>query len=429
MGEEVTGEDDEENQVASNPASTVFDAKRLIGRRFEDTFVREGTKHCPFKVVSDAGGKPMIEVEYKGETKLFTPEEISSMVLAKMKETAEAYLNAPVTKAVITVPAHFNNAQRQATKDAGTIAGLEVLRIISEPTVAAIAYGLDKKHEQGEKNVLIFDLGGGTFDVSVLTITAGIFEVKSTSGNTHLGGEDFDSRLVDHFAQQFNRVNNRDMTTNRRALRRLRTVCEQAKRTLSAATWATVEVDALFEGIDFSAKITRARFEELCSDLFASTLEPVGRALADAKLEKSQIQEIILVGGSTRIPKVQKLLQDFFNGKELNKSINPDEAVAYGAAVQAAILGGGGGDASSSSSPLELTDILLVDVTPLSLGITVKGDLMANIIPRNSSIPVRMTKPFATCFDNQTAICIKMLEGEFFPIQTTSFTFLNTSGK
>ncbi|KAH9402863.1 Heat shock 70 kDa protein 1A [Tyrophagus putrescentiae] len=401
-------------QVASNPANTVFDAKRLIGRRFEDTLVREGTKHWPFKVVSDAGGKPMIEVEYKGETKLFAPEEISSMVLAKMKETAEAYLNAPVTKAVITVPANFSNAQRQATKDAGAIAGLEVLRIISEPTAAAIAYGLDKKHEQGEKNVLIFDLGGGTFDVSVLTITAGIFEVKSTSGNTHLGGEDFDSRLVDHFAQQFNRVNNRDMTTNRRALRRLRTVCEQAKRTLSAATWATVEVDALFEGIDFSAKITRARFEELCSDLFASTLEPVGRALADAKLEKSQIQEIILVGGSTRIPKVQKLLQDFFNGKELNRSINPDEAVAYGAAVQAAILGGGGsdGDASSSSSPLELTDILLVDVTPLSLGITVKGDLMANIIPRNSAIPVRMTKPFATCFDNQTAICIKVLEGE-----------------
>merc|ERR1712170_225658 len=337
------------NQVAMNPSNTVFDAKRLIGRKFADSAVQSDKKHWPFEVV-DRDSKPKISVEYKGEKKEFFPEEISSMVLIKMKEVAEAYLGKKLNNAVVTVPAYFNDSQRQATKDAGTIAGMNVMRIINEPTAAAIAYGLDKK-DAGEKNILIFDLGGGTFDVSILTIEDGIFEVKSTAGDTHLGGEDFDNRMVNHFVQEFKRKHKKDLTQNKRSLRRLRTACERAKRTLSASANAQIEIDSLYEGVDFYSSITRARFEELCSDLFKGTLEPVEKALRDAKLDKSQIHEIVLVGGSTRIPKIQKLLQDFFNGKELNKSINPDEAVAYGAAVQAAILTG---DTSEAVSDLLL---------------------------------------------------------------------------
>ncbi|KAK3618512.1 Heat shock protein ssb1 [Elasticomyces elasticus] len=366
------------NQAAMNPENTVFDAKRLIGRRFDDPTVKKDIESWPFKVIDD-DNSPKIQVDYLGETKVFSPQEISAMVLGKMKEVAETKLGKKVQKAVITVPAYFNDNQRQATKDAGAISGLNVLRIINEPTAAAIAYGLGAGKSDKERNVMIYDLGGGTFDVSLLHIQGGVFTVKATAGDTHLGGQDFDTNLLEHFKKEFQRKTKKDISGDARALRRLRTACERAKRTLSNGTQTTIEIDSLFDGEDLNANITRARFEEINGKAFNGTMQPVEQVLKDAGIERSKVDEIVLVGGSTRIPRIQKLLSDFFNGKKLEKSINPDEAVAYGAAVQAGILSG-------KATSADTADMLLLDVVPLSLGVAMEGNIFAPVVPRGQTV-------------------------------------------
>jgi len=395
------------NQVAQNPSNTVFDAKRLLGRKFSEKVVQDDIKLWPFRVVSDgsADDKPVIEIWYQDVLKKFHPEEISSMILTKMKMTAESYLGQRVAQAVVTVPAYFNDSQRQATKDAGEIAGLQVLRIVNEPTAAAIAYGLDSKSKPGEEvNILIFDMGGGTFDVSILAIQDTVFEVKATAGDPHLGGEDFDNRMLSYCISEFRRKHNADPTRNQRAIRRLRTQCERAKRQLSSQTQVTIEVDSLHDGKDFSLRMSRAKFEELNVDYFKKAMEPVSQCLQDSGLPKSKIAEVVMVGGSTRIPKVQQLIQAFFNGKELCKSINPDEAVAYGAAVQAAIVSGTGTE--------EVQNMLLLDVAPLSLGLEMAGGMMQKLIERNSTIPTNKSQDFTTAEDYQDYVDIQVYEGE-----------------
>jgi len=399
-GERLIG-DSAKNQLTSNPANTIFDAKRLIGRMYNDKAVQSDKKFFPFKVV-EKGQKPHVDVEVNdGKRQTFTPEEISAMVLTKMKKTAEEYLGTTVTHAVVTVPAYFNDAQRQATKDAGTIAGLQIMRIINEPTAAAIAYGLDKDKE-GEKNVLVFDLGGGTFDVSLLTIDSGVFEVLATNGDTHLGGEDFDQRVMDHFMKLYKKKTGKDIRKDNRAVQKLRREVEKAKRQLSSTHTARIEIESFFEGEDFSETLTRAKFEELNNDLFRGTLKPVQKVLEDAELKKNEIDEIVLVGGSTRIPKIQQLVKEFFNGKEPSKGINPDEAVAYGAAVQAGVLSGED----------DTGGLVLLDVCPLTLGIETVGGVMSKIIPRNSVVPTKKSQIFSTAADNQQTVSIQVYEGE-----------------